>query len=95
MACICYNKTVTQFITVILLKFKCMRSIINISLPEELVVQIEKMIKKGGYSTKSEFLRDLIRERIEGEQVLVELRKSQEEIRQGKGKVLRSLKDLR
>lgn len=72
-----------------------MRSIINISLPEELVVQIEKMIKKGGYSTKSEFLRDLIRERIEGEQVLVELRKSQEEIRQGKGKVLRSLKDLR
>lgn len=72
-----------------------MRSIINISLPKELVSQIDKMIKRGGYSTRSEFLRDLIRDRIEEEQVLMELRKSQEEIRQGKGKVLRSLKNLR
>lgn len=72
-----------------------MRSIINISLPKELVNQIDKMIKKGGYSTKSEFVRDLIRQRLEEDEVLVELKKSQEEIKQGKGKILRSLKDLR
>jgi Arc/MetJ-type ribon-helix-helix transcriptional regulator len=53
------------------------------------------LVKKGRYSTKSEFLRDLIRDRIEEEEVLRELRKSQEEIRQGKGKILRSLRDLR
>jgi putative addiction module CopG family antidote len=72
-----------------------MRSIINISLPKELSQKVDSLVKKGRYSTKSEFLRDLIRDRIEEDEVLLELRKSQEEIRQGKGKVLRSLKDLR
>ena len=72
-----------------------MRSIVNISLSKELSRKLDSMVKKGRYSTKSEFLRDLIRERIEEEEVLSELRKSQEEIRQGKGKILRSLKDLR
>lgn len=72
-----------------------MRSIINISLPQELSQKVDSLVKKGRYSTKSEFFRDLVRDKIEEDGVLLELKKSQEEIRQGKGKILRSLKDLR
>jgi Arc/MetJ-type ribon-helix-helix transcriptional regulator len=72
-----------------------MRSVINISLPKELVFDLEKAMKKGRYSSKSEFLRELIRERIEEEDLLRRVRISQKQIEQGKGKILRSLKDLR
>jgi Arc/MetJ-type ribon-helix-helix transcriptional regulator len=72
-----------------------MRNIINISLPKELAAELEKTVKKGKYSSKSEFLRELIRERLEEEDLIRNARISQEEIRQGKGKILKSLKDLR
>lgn len=71
-----------------------MRNIVNISLTEELNKEVEKAIKSGRYASKSEFFRDLIRLWKE-EQLLQELRRSQKEIAAGKGKVLRSLKDLR
>jgi len=71
-----------------------MRNIINISLPKELSKEVEKAMKSGRYASKSEFFRDLIRLWQE-DQLLQELRKSQKEIAAGKGKVLRSLKDLR
>jgi putative addiction module CopG family antidote len=72
-----------------------MRTIINISLPEPLSQLVEEIVKKGRYSTKSEFLRELIRERVEEEDLLSQIKKSEAEFRAGKGKVLRSLKDLR
>jgi Arc/MetJ-type ribon-helix-helix transcriptional regulator len=72
-----------------------MRSIINISLSKELANELEKAVKKGKYSSKSEFLRVLIREKIEEDDLVRRVRISQKEIAQGKGKVLRSLKDLR
>ena len=62
---------------------------------KELASALEKAIKKGKYSSKSEFLRELIRERIEEEDLLKSVEISQREIAQGKGKILRSLKDLR
>ena len=71
-----------------------MRAIINISLPKELDREVEKIMRKGRYSTKSEFLREIIRERIAEEDLLARIEKSEEEFRAGKGKVLRSLKDL-
>jgi Arc/MetJ-type ribon-helix-helix transcriptional regulator len=71
-----------------------MRSIINISLPEELKKRVEELMKEGGYATKSEFFRDLLRMRIEG-RILRELSESREEIASGKGKELKSLKELR
>ena len=71
-----------------------MRQVINISLPGELVREVERIIKKGKYSTKSEFLRELIRERIAEEKLLARIEKSRTEIRAGKGKVLHSLSDL-
>ncbi|MBM3257774.1 MAG: ribbon-helix-helix protein, CopG family [Candidatus Nealsonbacteria bacterium] len=72
-----------------------MRTIINISLPKQLDCEIEKVMKRGRYSTKSEFLREIIRERIAEEDLLARILKSQKEIKSGKGKVLKSLSGLR
>lgn len=71
-----------------------MRKIVNISLSEELAKNVEREMKKGKFATKSEFFRHLLR-LWEEEKILQELRESQREIAQGKGKVLKSLKDLR
>ena len=71
-----------------------MRQIINISLPEELNKKADELIKEGRYATKSEFFRDLLRMRIEG-RMLKELLESRKELACGKGKLLKSLKDLR
>ena len=72
-----------------------MRSVINISLSKELALDLEKAVKHGKYSSKSEFLRELIRERMEEEDLWRSVQKSEAEFRAGKGKLLRSLKDLR
>lgn len=72
-----------------------MRSIVNISLSKDLAIDLEKAVKNGRYSSKSEFLRELIREKLEEEDLLRRVRISQKQIEQGKGKILRSLKDLR
>lgn len=71
-----------------------MRNIVNISLPDTMVRIVEKEVKKGKFATKSEFFRSLLREREEN-RTLAELKESQREINIGKGKILRSLKDLR
>lgn len=71
-----------------------MRKVINISLPKELALSVEEMVKKGNYATRSEFFRDLLRMRIEGK-ILRELAESKKELADGKGKLLKSLKDLR
>ena len=66
----------------------------NISFPPELKQEVDRAVKAGQYGTRSEFFRDLMRLWRE-EEVLRELRESQMEIARGKGKVLRSFKDLR
>ncbi len=71
-----------------------MRQIINISLPSDLKRYVEKAVKEGGYSTTSEFIRDLIRERKE-QRLVRELLESERAMKTGKGKVLTSLKALR
>ena len=71
-----------------------MRNVINISLPEQMVEAVEAGIKSGHFATKSEFFRSLIRLWMEGK-LMIELKESRKELRQGKGKILRSLKDLR
>jgi len=71
-----------------------MRSIINISLPQQLSWAVDKEIKKGAYATRSEFFRYLLRLWLEGK-MLKELKNSQTEIQSGKGKLLKTLKDLR
>jgi len=70
-----------------------MREVINISLPKELNKSVEELVKKGKYATKSEFFRELLRLWIEGK-ILRELAESRKELTSGRGKLLRSLKDL-
>jgi putative addiction module CopG family antidote len=71
-----------------------MRSIVNISLPQQLNKLIEKEVSKGNFSTKSEFIRSLLRAWQE-EKLAKELEASRNEIKEGKGELLQSLKDLR
>ncbi len=71
-----------------------MRNIINISLPEKLAEVVEEGVKKGNFSTKSEFFRTLLRLWMEGK-LAEELGGSRKEFKTGNGKLLKSLKDLR
>jgi putative addiction module CopG family antidote len=72
-----------------------MRAILNISLPSDLSQIVNGMVKRGRYASTSEFVRDLIRERIEETNLLSKLEKSRTEIKSGRGRLLKSLKDLR
>lgn len=71
-----------------------MREIINISLPSQLATNVRKAVKQGDYISTSEFFRDLLRDWQNGK-LLNELNESREEIKAGKGKTLKSLKELR
>ena len=71
-----------------------MRNIVNISLPSPMMRIVNEGVKHGRYATKSEFFRALLRLWSEGK-FAEELEASRDELRGGKGKVLRSLKDLR
>ena len=68
-----------------------MRSIINISLPPQMAKKVEKEVKKGKFASTSEYFRHLLRTN----ELVKELEKSRREFEAGKGRVLRSLKDLR
>ena len=71
-----------------------MRQLMSISLPNDLKRYVEKAVKEDGYSTTSEFIRDLIRQRKE-ERIVRELLESEKDMKTGKGKVLTSLKAIR
>ena len=68
-----------------------MRNIINISLPDMLAAEVEHEVKAGGFASKSEFFRHLLRER----KLAKELGEDRREFERGKGKALKSLRDLR
>lgn len=71
-----------------------MRTILNISMPNAMAKKIEQETKKGAYASKSEFIRFLFRA-WEEETLYQELKQSRKEIKEGKGLLLKSLKDLR
>ena len=71
-----------------------MRAILNISLPQAMVADVKAEVKRGKYSTVSEFFRKLLRD-WQKEKLLRELKRGEAEIRAGKGIHLRSLRDLR
>lgn len=68
-----------------------MRDVINISLPSELSKLVEKTVAKGQYASKSEFFRHLLRLWSTAQ----DLSKSRKELEAGRGKLLRSLAELR
>lgn len=71
-----------------------MRQILNISLPEETVKMIKQEAKQEGFVSVSEFIRHVIRV-YNTKKLLKGIRQSQKEFAAGKGKVLKSFKDLR
>lgn len=71
-----------------------MRAVVNISLPSQLSSIVEREVSSGRYASKSEFFRDLLRMWIEG-RLAAEIDASREELRVGRGKLLKSLSDLR
>ena len=71
-----------------------MRTIVNISLPVQLNSVIEAEVATGNYASKSEFFRSLLRNYMETK-LARELDESRKELKAGKGKVLKSLSDLR
>ena len=70
-----------------------MRATLNISIPLALKREVDRKVKDGKYASVSEFFRDAIRVWKE-EQLYQSVMQSRKEIAMGKGKVLRSLKDL-
>ena len=70
-----------------------MRNIITISLPLGLKKQVEKTVKEENYGSVSEFFRDALRA-YEEAKLIKEIEESEREFALGKGKKLRSLKDL-
>ncbi len=71
-----------------------MRQVINISLPEKMAKIVKKEVKSGDYASVSEFFRYLIRER-NNYKLVEDLKKDRQMFEFGKGKTLRSLRDLR
>ncbi len=54
---------------------------------------VDRMIKDYNYTSTSEFFRDAVRA-LEEEKLIKDIMKSEKEFATGKGKLLRSLKDL-
>lgn len=71
-----------------------MRNVINISLPLPLSLFVDTEVKRGNYASKSEFFRYLLRLWMEGK-LAYDLNQSRNELKRGKGKILKSLSDLR
>ena len=73
-----------------------MRSVINISLPEDMTIFIKEEVKNNNFMSTSEFFRKLVRDYKENK-LLNELKNSQKELKTGKYKYenIKSLKDIR
>ncbi|MEK9131769.1 MAG: ribbon-helix-helix domain-containing protein [Patescibacteria group bacterium] len=71
-----------------------MRTIINISLPKALAVEVKKEVKAGNFASTSEFFRHILR-LWNTEQLSRELLRSRAQFKKGNYKTLQSLKDLR
>ena len=70
-----------------------MRQTMTISLPHDLLIEVQRGVKEGGYATKSEYIRDLVRDAKE-EKFMKMIEKSRKDFKAGKGKLLKSVNDL-
>ncbi len=71
-----------------------MRTVLNISMPKSMAKKIEQETKRGDFASKSEFIRSVFRF-WEEELLLKKLKQRQKDIKEGKGILLHSLKDLK
>lgn len=72
-----------------------MRQAMTISLPATLTKTVSRAVRSGRFATTSEFFRSLIRRWEEDEKLSKMIQQSEQEFALGKGKTLRSLRDLR
>jgi len=70
-----------------------MRITLNISMPPSQKKHVDRMIKEYEYASTSEFFRDAVRA-LEDVKLVQDIEVSEREFAAGKGKKLRSLKDL-
>lgn len=70
-----------------------MRTTVNISLPKKLKENIDKTVQKGNYSSRSEFIRSIIR-RWQEDKVVRRIYESKTQADEGKAKKLSSIDDL-
>jgi Arc/MetJ-type ribon-helix-helix transcriptional regulator len=70
-----------------------MRNIVTISIPPSLKKNVEYMMKERNYASVSELFRDSIRS-LEEDLLIKNIIESEREFSLGKGKRLRSLRDL-
>lgn len=71
-----------------------MRNVLSVSLPDDLLTDLARQAKENKYPTISEYVRHLIRLH-NTEKLAREIQLSRAEMLAGKGKLLKSLKDLR
>ena len=71
-----------------------MRQIINISLTKSMADYVNLSVKKGGFASKSEFFRSLLREKSESE-IIKSLKTRRKEMQKGNKFLLKSFKDLK
>jgi Arc/MetJ-type ribon-helix-helix transcriptional regulator len=71
-----------------------MRNVINISLPTKMVGTVNREVRAGRFASKSEFFRHLLR-LWNSRELAAELHERRRDFEAGKGKTLRSLRDLR
>ena len=71
-----------------------MRNIVNISMPADMVKIAKKEVSSGNFATTSEFFRHLLR-LWNTHQLAEDLKADRKVFKAGKGKPLRSLRDLR
>ena len=71
-----------------------MRTILNISVPKETATEAKRVAREEGFASVSEYFRHLHREE-ERRKLARELKAQTRAFEAGKGKVLRSLRDLR
>lgn len=70
-----------------------MRSIINISLPKQMADLVNTQVKIGKYTSKSEFIRHLIRNWQQNSEIS-QIQSAFTDMKKGKKYLLKSLKDL-
>ncbi len=70
-----------------------MRSIVNISLPQSMLDEINQAVDDGMFASKSEFFRKLVRDWMEINAAR-ELKHAHDDIAKGNGTVFKSIKDL-
>ena len=81
-------QAVAQFATL-----ENMRATLNISMPVMLKKRVDRLVKEYDYASTSEFFREAIRT-FEDDKLIKDIMESEREFAAGKGKLLRSLKDL-